>query len=138
MVDAALFVEERDRLRAGAFAVARVHEPHRAGRMGLRQHGAHHFAALIGFGDDGVRVPFARRLDRARGPAQGWSFLFVTWFIFATGGEIEHPDGGPAGHRWRMEYFDCVRDPQAFEQYADEEVRAYEARVKEDEDGEGN
>jgi len=70
MVDAALFVEERDRLGAGAFAFARVYEPHWAGRAGLGEHGAHHFAALIGFGDDRVRVPAARRIDSARGPTE--------------------------------------------------------------------
>lgn len=64
---------------------------------------------------------------------EAWSKRFVARFLEATGGDM-HPDGGPAGHRWRMEYFDCVRDPQAFEKYAKEEIRAYE----ENDNGEGN
>lgn len=55
-----------------------------------------------------------------------WAFLFVPWFLEMTGGD-QHPDGGPAGHRWRMEFFECMRDPQAFEQYAEHEIAAYRA-----------
>jgi hypothetical protein len=66
--------------------------------------------------------------DAALGLREAWSRRFVAWFLDATGGD-EHPDGGPAGHRWRMEYFDCVRDPQAFERYAEKEIEAY-AKMK--------
>lgn len=66
----------------------------------------------------------ATQQDRER-----WSQLFVAWFLSVTGGDV-HPDGGPAGHRWRMEYFECVRDPQAFERYADTYINAYRLKEK--------
>lgn len=81
-----------------------------------------------------------RPAPAATGPLadrEAWARPFTAWFLAMTGGDPEI-DGVPSGHRWRMEYFDCVRDPQAFEQYAEEEIRAYEARAKEDENDEGN
>ncbi len=56
---------------------------------------------------------------------EDWSRRFVAWFLAMTGGDV-HPDGGPVGHRWRLEYFECVRDPQAFEKYAENEIEAYD------------
>lgn len=56
-----------------------------------------------------------------------WSGQFVPWYFSQTGGEIEHPDA-PAGYRWRMEFFDCVADPQSFEKYAEDEILLYKAQ----------
>jgi hypothetical protein len=50
-----------------------------------------------------------------------WSLRFVRWFLSLTGGD-EHPDGGPGGHRWRIEYFECVRDPQTYQHQAEYEI----------------
>lgn len=56
-----------------------------------------------------------------------WSSRFVPWYFSQTGGEIELPDV-PAGQRWRIEYFECVADPEAFEKYAEDEIQAYRAK----------
>jgi hypothetical protein len=56
-----------------------------------------------------------------------WSQVFVAWFLSMTGGDL-NPDGGPAGYRWRIEYFDCVRDPEAFERRAEQEIEIYKTR----------
>lgn len=58
---------------------------------------------------------------------EDWSGRFVPWYFSQTGGEIEIPDV-PAGQRWRMEYFECVADPQTFEQYAEHEIRVYQLK----------
>lgn len=68
---------------------------------------------------------------------EAWSWVFTAWLLAMTGGDPEI-EGVPTGQRWRMEYFDCVRDPQAFEKYAEEEVRAYQIQMKENDNGEGN
>lgn len=57
---------------------------------------------------------------------QDWAERMVWWFLSVTGGDPEI-EGVPAGHRWRMEYFECVRDPRAFEAYADAYVENYRA-----------
>lgn len=56
---------------------------------------------------------------------QDWAERFVGWFLSVTGGDPEF-DGIPAGHRWRVEYFECVSDPQAFEQRALVEIQLYQ------------
>jgi hypothetical protein len=58
---------------------------------------------------------------------EDWSERFVWWFLSETGGDPD-VEGVPTGHRWRIEYFDCVRDPQAFERYAEQAIAAYSAK----------
>lgn len=56
-----------------------------------------------------------------------WSSRFVPWYFSQTAGEIELPDI-PAGQRWRIEYFECVADPEAFEKHAEQEIEAYRTK----------
>lgn len=66
---------------------------------------------------------------------EDWAERFVSWFLEAAGGDPDI-EGVPVGHRWRMEYFDCVRDPRTFEQQADKEIALMGG--EETCDGEGN
>jgi hypothetical protein len=67
---------------------------------------------------------------------EDWASFFVPWFMSATGGEWPEPieskedsEGrGPIGRRWRYEYFHCIGDPQAFEQYAEREIAAFNVK----------
>lgn len=65
---------------------------------------------------------------------EAWAQLFVAWFLSLTGGDPEI-DGVPSGHRWRLEYFECVRDPQTFERRAEQEIEAFFAKEKIDGEG---
>lgn len=58
---------------------------------------------------------------------EAWAAEFVPSFLCQTGGDPEI-EGVPAGRRWRQEYFECVRDPQAFQQRADEEILAFRTK----------
>ena len=49
------------------------------------------------------------------------------WFLSVTGGDPEI-EGVPTGHRWRMEYFECVAHPAAFEERALRDIELYAAK----------
>lgn len=57
---------------------------------------------------------------------EDWAEREVWWFLAETGGDPEI-EGVPAGNRWRQEYFECVRDPQALQQYAEQEIQVFKA-----------
>jgi hypothetical protein len=57
---------------------------------------------------------------------EDWAQRYVAWFFSVTGGDPEI-DGVPVGHRWRIEYFQCVRDPRGFEEDTQREIQAYAA-----------
>ncbi len=70
MAHAALLIERGDGFRSGEFSVTRAHAFHAHVGVDLTDHRLHHVAAVIDFGDDGVGLVAARRLDRARRPGE--------------------------------------------------------------------
>ena len=71
MLDLALLVHRGDRLGAQIFAARRMHRIQRHRRIDLRQHRAHHVAALVDLGDQRVGLEPPVQRDRLRGPAGG-------------------------------------------------------------------
>jgi len=57
----------------------------------------------------------APRADAPYDEKAAWAYAVVSWRLGVGGGAEEHPDGGLGGHAWRLEFFECARDPQAYE-----------------------
>lgn|GEM_PF-6493944 len=71
VVDAGLFVKRGNGGGAGDFSAPCMNELDRQVWCGLLQHRAHHFAALIGFRDNRIRIPVLECIGDAGGPAVG-------------------------------------------------------------------
>ncbi len=65
-----LLIQRRHRRGPCALAQLRMHQPHRHIRPGAFQHLPHHFAALIGLGDDLPRANLAAHRNRSPRPVE--------------------------------------------------------------------
>jgi hypothetical protein len=66
---------------------------------------------------------------------EAWAARCLPRFFDLTGGEWPEPPeavnaGAFVGRRWRQEFADAVRDPQAFAEYAQQQIQAYQSRAK--------